>query len=242
MKNSSLPLIPKKLHFIWVGGPLPDDRLAHLATWKATNPSFEIVRWDESNIDLTVPSVRRAYDRKQWATVADIVRLGVIAQHGGIYLDTDFRLLKPLDKLLQYHCFYGFQQEKPSSDWIGNGAFGAAPNHWFIKQAYERVLAIKERPLGLTKPTSYGPKLITQMLRENGLDHYSARGLFVRDVFLLPTPVLTPFSWHEEFSEDLITEETLAAHFWAASWVANIPAPWRILRRARSRIGRLTGR
>ena len=43
---------------------------------------------------------------------------------GGIYLDTDFRVFKPLDRLLNYHCFYGFQHEWHATDWVAPGAFG----------------------------------------------------------------------------------------------------------------------
>lgn len=240
-------LIPKRLHYVWVGGPLPEERRAYLDSWRASNPDFEIVRWDEANIDLSVPALGRAYRRGQWARVADIARLVAVARQGGIYLDTDFKVFRPLTPLLGHACFYGFQLAAPSPDWVANGAFGAVPGHWFVREALARTLALREAPLGLTRPTAFGPKLVTALLREHGLARYSPEGVWVRDVFVLPTPVFYPFGWHERFTEACVTEQTLAAHFWAESegrepsWARALPAPLRLLRRARRALRRGAG-
>jgi hypothetical protein len=232
-------MIPRRLHYIWVGGTMPYERKAYLDTWRETNPDFEIISWDERNIDFSISSIRRAYDKGQWATVADIVRLVIIAKYGGIYLDTDFKVFKSLTPVLNHPCFYGFQLVNSSSDWVANGAFGAVPGHWFVNQALARTVAIGDRTFGSIRPTSFGPKLITTLLREHGLKHYSPYGVYVRDVFLLPTPVFYPFGWHEKFTEACVTDQTLAAHFWAESqghdptWVNSLPAMLRIIRKMR---------
>jgi mannosyltransferase OCH1-like enzyme len=201
--------------------------------------------WDESNIDFSIPMIQTAYQRKEWAKVADVVRLLAVAKYGGVYLDTDFKVFKPLDRLLVHNCFYGFQVETASPDWVANGAFGAIPEHWFIQEALTRVLAIRRKPFGLNRPTEFGPKLITALLRKYGLHDYSRNGLYVRDVFLVPTPVFYPFAWNEQFNERCITDQTLAAHFWAESegrepsWVSSLPAFLRMARRARIAIRKL---
>ena len=69
--------------------------------------------------------------KKRWAKVADIARLQAVLKMGGIYLDTDFELHKPLTSMLKHRCFYAFQEERPSADWVCNGIFGAEPDHWF---------------------------------------------------------------------------------------------------------------
>jgi hypothetical protein len=97
---------------------------------------------------------------------------------------------------------------------------------------------MKEHPLSLQKLTSFGPKLITRLLREHGLDHYSYVSVYVHDVFLVPTPVLYPFGWHEQFTEECVTEQS--GTFWAESegrepsWAVTLPLPSRFLRRART--------
>jgi hypothetical protein len=86
---------------------------------------------------------------------------------------------------------------------------------------------------GLDRPTKYGPKLITRLLREEGLQHYSPQGVCINDIFVLPKTCFFPFSYGEKFSEDCLTEDTLAAHFWERSWSKDIPAPVRRIQSVR---------
>jgi mannosyltransferase OCH1-like enzyme len=67
-------MIPKIIHYIWVGSLLPDKQKAYIETWRKTNPSYEIVCLNENNIDLNVPAIREAYRKGRWSTVADIAR------------------------------------------------------------------------------------------------------------------------------------------------------------------------
>ena len=90
-------MIPKKIHFVWVGGPLPAAQKRYIRTWKDQNPGYELVHWSESNIDFSIPAIRTAHQQKRWSKVADIVRLMAVHEQGGIYLDTDFELRKPLE-------------------------------------------------------------------------------------------------------------------------------------------------
>lgn len=223
-------MIPKILHYVWVGSAeVPAKQREFIATWQETNPDYQIIRWSEKNIDFTKEPIKRAYEDKKWAKVADIVRLMAVAEHGGIYLDSDFKVFKPLDPMLEHNCFWGFQvADSNSSDLVANGVFGATPDHWFIRAARDRVLAMRRMPFGLERPTAFGPKLITKMLRENGLKGYDPGGVMVKDIYVAPIPVFFPFGWDEEFTPDCIKPETLAAHFWHRSWEGSINPAARI--------------
>ena len=48
-----------------------------------------------------------AYAYGKWAFVADWMRLNVIYRYGGIYLDTDMELLKPIDTFLENNLTLG---------------------------------------------------------------------------------------------------------------------------------------
>ena len=62
--------------------------------------------------------------------MSDLVRLIVIYENGGIYFDTDVEVIKPLDDLLQYKSFFGFE----NMDYIATGlGFGAIPNNKIVK-------------------------------------------------------------------------------------------------------------
>lgn len=106
-------MIPKTIHYIWFGGnPLGEKELACIASWEKYCPDYEIVRWDESNFDVNQNRYcREAYDAKKWAFVSDYARLWVLVNHGGIYMDTDVELLKPLDEFLTHEAFSGFESD-----------------------------------------------------------------------------------------------------------------------------------
>jgi hypothetical protein len=228
-------MIPRLLHYVWVGGSLPPHQQSFIDTWKATNPDYEIMAWNDDNIDLSEPVLREAYDNHKWAKVADIVRLMAVAQHGGIYFDTDVKIFAPLDPVLVHPCFYAFQQKERSNEWIGNAAFGATPGHPFIRNALDTLLKIKRPLFGMETPTHYGPRHITRLLMEQGLSEYSPNGVQAGDVFIYPTQVFYPYHWKERLTDDKITPETLGVHIWSEtpSWVDTMHPVLRLARVSR---------
>ena len=216
-------MIPKLLHYVWVGTPLPDHQRRNIDTWRRTNPDFEIIQWDESNIDFSHAAVRDAHARRRWAKVADIARLMAVRQQGGFYLDVDFHLYRSLNPLRAHPCVFGFQTKAPGTDWVSNGMIGAQPSHWFIAKAVDRVLSIPTTPFGFDRPTKYGPKLVTRLLMEEGLESYGAAGAQVRDVFVAPTEAFFPWAYGEAFREDCVTPASYGIHLWEKSWERELP-------------------
>lgn len=107
-------MIPKVIHYCWFGGaPLPMLAQKCIASWRKYCPDYEIVRWDESNFDMDYNSyVREAYKAKKWAFITDVVRLYALVNYGGVYMDTDVEVLKPIDRFLQCEAFSGFESDK----------------------------------------------------------------------------------------------------------------------------------
>lgn len=107
-------MIPKIIHYCWFGGnPLPELAKKCIASWKLYCPDYEIKEWNESNFDLDCCDyVREAYQSKKWAFVSDVARLHALVTEGGIYMDTDVEVIKPLDNLLKYNAVSGFETEK----------------------------------------------------------------------------------------------------------------------------------
>ena len=229
-------MIPKHIHYVWVGGSLPSEQQAYVEGWRANNPGYTFTLWNESNIDFSIKAIRDAYAQKKWSKVADMVRLHAVLKHGGIYLDTDFHLYRSLDSLLSHQCFFGFQTKEPSKDWVANGAFGAVPGHWFIAQAFAAILNIRPLPGALERPTTFGPKLVTKLLLKQGLHSYSPKGVMVQDIYLCPTEVFYPYAFNEDFHESCITRETLAVHHWSKSWEKDVPRWIRVAKSARARL------
>lgn len=101
-------MIPKKIHYCWFGGkPLPEAMKRNIESWKKFCPGYEIIRWDEESYDInnSIPFVKQAYACKKFAFVSDYVRLEALLREGGIYMDTDVELVKPLDDFLHHRFF-----------------------------------------------------------------------------------------------------------------------------------------
>lgn len=105
--------IPKVIHYCWFGHD-PKPKLAEkcIKSWKKKCPDYKIIEWNEENFDISACPlyVRQAYEAKKWAFVTDYVRLKVVYEHGGIYLDTDVELKKNLDFLLNHKAYFGFEE------------------------------------------------------------------------------------------------------------------------------------
>ena len=100
-------MIPKKIHYCWFGGnPLPESVKKCKESWKKFCPDYEIIEWNESNYNVhKMPFISDAYTAKKYAFVSDYARLDIIYNEGGIYLDTDVELIRPLDALLSHSAF-----------------------------------------------------------------------------------------------------------------------------------------
>ena len=106
-------MIPKIIHYCWFGrNPLPPLAIKCIESWKKYCPDYEIKEWNEDNFDLDLfPYTREAYDNRKFAFVTDVVRLYALHHEGGIYMDTDVEVLKPIDRFLTHHAFSGFEDE-----------------------------------------------------------------------------------------------------------------------------------
>lgn len=208
-------MIPKKIHYCWFGGnPLPDIAIKCMESWQKHCPDYEIIRWDESNCDLNINQfVKEAYENKKWAFVSDYYRLKVVEEHGGIYLDIDVELLKPLDDLLLLNGFMGF--ELGDSNCINTGlGFGATKQHPIIttlRNNYEHKPFINTDGSFDATPC---PQRDTKVLVELGLIQNNKTQI-IQGMTFFPSDYFSPIGF---MGEQCFSENTYSIHHFNASW------------------------
>jgi mannosyltransferase OCH1-like enzyme len=126
-------MIPKKIHYIHLGNGAPSPLLRRcIGSFHKYCPDFEIKKWSESNFDIGESRfAREAYSKKKYAFTSDYMRLKILENEGGIYMDTDMELYRPLNGFLGNKAFVGFYG---CADMIGGSIIGAEGGHPFIRE------------------------------------------------------------------------------------------------------------
>lgn len=103
-------MIPRKIHYCWFGkGEKSSEIKECLESLKKLD--FEIKEWNEDNYDISKNKfILKSYKNKKWAFVSDYVRLDVLYEYGGIYVDTDVKILKNISsEILETDFIIPFQ-------------------------------------------------------------------------------------------------------------------------------------
>lgn len=203
-------MIPRLVHYIWVGGhALPEKNRHLLAASERFLPGYTIKLWTEADLDLSAPFVQRAYAEKRWAFVSDYLRFVILRDQGGIYLDTDMELLRPIDDLLDAPAFSGFNR---AGDMVYCGMIGAVPGHPLFTQLVKDYDAL---PPGQW-PTS--PQMMTATWHK-----------MPQDIVIHPFSAFYPVDEGKRPDPTLLAQ-AYATHHWDESWRSFVPLR-RILRR-----------
>ncbi len=163
--------IPKVIHYCWFGGNgKPELILKCIESWKKYCPDWEIIEWNESNIDVDFCQYSsRAYSKKLWGYVPDPIRFKIIYEHGGVYLDTDAELIRPIDEYLEYGAFFGYATDSE----IGSGlGFGAVKGHPFIKTMLDHYTSLPDN-----YPFTVSTEMETPVFKREFPDFYGNKWL-----------------------------------------------------------------
>ena len=222
-------MIPKVIHYCWFGkNELPEDAKRCIASWKKFCPDYEIIEWNETNYDVRKNKyMSDAYDEKKWAFVSDYARIDIIYNYGGIYLDTDVELLRPLDELLKDKMFCGWESRDSILDKnkivyensvaFGLG-FGAEKNNNALKdmmKLYEKLNFINEDgSLNLMACPHYQ----TEILKQYGLDDTKRTYQKLKDeIIVYPESYFSPKSMTT--GKIILTDETYSIHHFSGTWI-----------------------
>ena len=212
-------MIPKIIHYCWFGGnEKPKLFKKCYKSWKKYCPDYEIIEWNESNFDLSVCPlyVRQAYEAKKWAFVTDYVRLKVVFENGGIYLDTDVELKKSFDELLNYDAFFGFENKEYIATGLGFGAKKKVSILGELMKKYDNVTFVKEDG---TYDLTTCPIRDTRVFVRRGLILDGTKQVIDNGVLVLPSEYLCPLDYNT--GKKNVTTKTIAIHWFNASWFSN---------------------
>ena len=213
--------VPKKIHQIWLGSKIPQkyDRLCK--TWRDCHPDWEYKLWTDADIaSFGMRNINQFNSTSNFGGKSDILRYEILYRHGGIYADTDFECIKPLDDLLYLDFFTGTgHNEQPI--WF-NGLIGCTQHNRIL----ESLVNEQKRPIGnnwdgIAHQTGpyYFSEIVTRHLR---LD--AAMNLVFPTTFFYPVSNAIRDSIREdtqstrEYVYSHLTPESRCAHLWYCGW------------------------
>lgn len=118
-------MIPEIVHVIWIG-PRFFPYADFLESWSRHNPGWQVRLWtDENRPHLGVNE--QIYRRlPAQAMRADLLRLHLLAEYGGLYSDADSTCLAPVDLLVEGRTLCAMTGNRGRT---ANGTLAATPGH-----------------------------------------------------------------------------------------------------------------
>lgn len=210
-------MIPKKIHYCWFGrGEMPELALKCIESWHKYMPDYKYKLWNEDNFDVnSVPYTKEAYEARKFAFVTDYVRLYALFTEGGVYMDTDVEVLKPLDDLLELTAFTGYEGSKTKPPVTGIMA-SEAHGEWVKEQldSYKDAHFIQQDG---SLDTTTNTIRISRIMHGNGFVQNGQYQVY-KDLHVFPTDYFCPRQTTGEF---LLTENTYCDHHFMGTWDDN---------------------
>ena len=101
-------MISKVLNYVWLSNDEKPEMINKcIKSWSKVLPEYEIREWSANDFDFTQMPVfvREAYERRKWAFVTDYLRLYILYNNGGIYVDSDIFFKKNINEFLNNGFF-----------------------------------------------------------------------------------------------------------------------------------------
>ena len=205
-------MIPKKIHYCWFGrNPKPKLARKCIASWRKFCPDYEIIEWNEDNFDINTNGyTRMCYEQKKYAFLSDYVRLVVVAEHGGVYFDTDVEVVRPVDDLLKHSAFFGFEDNSHVNTGVGFGSEARGEIVLAMLEEYEPLLSGDKGVVGC-------PILNTQALVKHGLILNGIQQS-AGDAVIYPTDWFNPYD--DPTGRLNQTSNTHSIHWYSKSWMS----------------------
>lgn len=208
--------LPHTINYCWFGGnqkPVIIEKC--IESWKKYMPEWEIVEWNEDNYNVMAkPYTRDAYKAKKWAFVSDYARFDIIYRYGGIYLDTDVELLKPIpNEVLLLNSFTGFESAGKVNPGLIYADLPGGEVTRLILQCYENIVFDLKNLNSITVN-----EITSSVLKPYGLQENNQLQI-IHGMTIFPSSVFCGFD--QDVKEIDIREDTISVHHYAGTWARN---------------------
>lgn len=232
--DSDYTKIPKIIHYCWFGKKdKPNIVKRCIASWKSHLYDYEIIEWNENNFDIDSNDfVKQAYESGKFAFVSDYVRVYALYNYGGIYLDTDVEVLKPLDRFLNHNSFWGFEEK----NYIATSTIGAAKGNALIKKILDSYNGKKFILEDGRFDTLTNVSIVTKIIEDRGIQ---MNGKFqeLKDIAVFyPQTFFSPYDYIN--CRNFLTENSYTIHYFYKSW---LPVNDRIKSKIKSILAKIIG-
>ena len=219
-------MIPNIIHFVWITGPnsrefsfinylavraahdvqTPDRILMHVNEEPVGNHNWDRIRPYVEMVKVDPPTTHNGFPLDHVQYQSDVLRLQILLEHGGIYLDTDMLMVKALPFLDEWTCVLSPDTvNDPKS--INAGMIAAVAKHPFIQRWLD---AFEVNDIWAYSSVVLPWKLYGQ----------SKKGVALRSAY-----EFLPFGWQDtsiltsrtEFT-DAMLKDAYTVHMWETIW------------------------
>ncbi len=215
IEQSSELKIPKIIHQIWLGSPLPESFVALQQSWVEHHMGrdWKYKLWTDEDVAQMILYNQEFYDASDnYGVKSDILRWEILYMYGGVYVDMDYECLRALDDFHYTYDFYTALQ--PLDTWfvqLGAALFGSKPGHPILRHCIE---TIKNDWHLQGAPKKTGPVHFTKSF-------CACAGMDGNKDIAFPALYFYPLGCQENPINklDWIQQGSYAVHWWAKSWM-----------------------
>lgn len=134
----------KIIHQIWVGPyEMPVREQGFMKELRDKNPTWQHVLWSNKNLPKLPENIQILFDQfekqKDYAHQADILRVFLLKEYGGLYMDVDFKCSEGFDSS-EFHKYDGLFCYHGGNDYtMPNGVFGSTKGSNLINYLTELI-------------------------------------------------------------------------------------------------------
>ena len=208
-------MIPKIVHYCWYGrGEKSATIQMCIESWHKFCPDWEIKEWNEDNSPMHIRWIKEAYKHRKYAFVADYARFYALYTDGGLYMDTDMLLIKPIDELLKVNMFIGREDKYNANMAI----MGMNKGNVFCQQITDYY---NQTPFDLVHSPII-TRFLTPILQQYGSTEEDTTQHLGNGLVVYQSDYFYPIHYTQEFDlENVYTYQkrnTYGIHLWNKSW------------------------